>query len=185
MTALNKSGTPRDLALGMVPKERQSELLTVAADIGITSPEDAIWPIIAVVVLSRESAETAVSAMMATKAETARLPTRIKDGADLAVDRIGIAMNAPINQLKEDLEKGIPGIIRKASNDLSTYANGKQEEIVAGWRDAMIAAAGKNADSIRAQAKTDGLWIAGWIALISLVVGMGIMFLIFKATGKI
>ena len=185
MTALNKSGTPRDLALGMVPKERQSELLTVATDIGITSQEDAIWPIVAVVVLSRESAETAVSAMMATKAETARLPTRIKDGADLAVDRIGIAMNAPINQLKEDLEKKIPGIIRKATDDLTEYANGKKEEIVSIWRDAMIAAAGKNADSIRVQAKTDGLWIAGWIAVIFLVVGMGIMFLIFKASGKI
>ena len=185
MTDLNKSGTPRDLALGMVPKERQSELLTVATDIGITSPEDAIWPIVAVVVLSRESAETAVSAMVATKAETARLPTRIKDGADLAVDRIGIAMNAPIDQLKEDLEKKIPGIIRKATNDLTTYADGKKGEIVSGWRDAMIAAAGKNADSIRAQAKTDGMRITGWIALISLVVGMGIMVLIFKATGKI
>ena len=123
--------------------------------------------------------------MVATKAETARLPTRIKDGADLAVDRIGIAMNAPINQLKEDLEKGIPGIIRKATNDLTAYANGIKEEIFGGWRDALIAAAGKNADSIRAQAKTDGLWIAGWIAFISLVVGMGIMVLIFKAAGKI
>ena len=185
MTNIDKFGTPRDLALGMVPKDRQSDLLTVATDIGITSPEDAIWPIIAVVVLSRESAETAVSAMVATKAETARLPTRIKDGADLAVDRIGIAMNVPISQLKEDLEKGIPGIIRKATDDLTTYANGKKEETVGAWRDALIAAAGKNADSIRAQAKTDGLWIAGWIAFISLVVGMGIMFLIFKATGKV
>lgn len=185
MTALNKSGTPRDLALGMVPKERQSELLTVATDIGITSPEDAIWPIVAVVVLSRESAETAVSAMMATKAETARLPIRIKDGADLAVDRIGIAMNSPIEQLKGDLEKKIPGIIGKATDDLTDYANGKKKEIVDGWRDALIAAAGKNADSIRVQAKTDGMRIAGWIALISLVVGMGIMFLIFKTTGKI
>ena len=185
MTNTEKSGTPRDLALGMVPKDRKSELLTVATDIGITSPEDAIWPIVAVVVLSRESAETAVSAMMATKAETARLPTRIKDGADLAVDRIGIAMNAPIRQLKEDLEKGIPGIIRKATDDLITYANGKKEETVGVWRDALINAAGKNADSISEKAKTDGLRIASWIAVISLVVGMGIMFLIFKATGKV
>ena len=185
MTDISKSRTPRDLALGMVPKDRQSELLTVATDIGITSPEDAIWPIVAVVVLSRESAETAVSAMMATKAETARLPTRIKDGADLAVDRIGIAMNAPISQLKEDLEKGIPGIIRKATDDLTTYANGKKEETVGVWRDALINAAGKNADSISEKAKTDGLRIASWIAVISLVVGMGIMFLIFKATGKV
>jgi hypothetical protein len=185
MSVLNKSGTPRDLALGIVPKERQSELLTVATDIGITSPEDAIWPIVAVVVLSRESAETAVSAMMATKAETARLPTRIKDGADLAVDRIGIAMNAPIDQLKGDLEKKIPGIIRKATDDLTDYANGKKEEIVSGWREAMIAAAGKNADSISAQAKTDGMRIAFLIGIISLLGGAGIMFLIFKATGKI
>ncbi len=185
MTDLNKSRTPRDLALGMVPKERQSELLTVATDIGITSPEDAIWPIVAVVALSRESAETAVSAMMATKAETARLPTRIKDGADLAVDRIGIAMTAPIDQLKGDLEKKIPGIIRKATDDLTEYADGKKKEIVDGWRTALIAAAGKNADSIRAQAKTDGMRIALGIALISLLIGMGIMYLIFKAAGKI
>ena len=123
--------------------------------------------------------------MMATKAETARLPTRIKDGADLAVDRIGIAMNAPIRQLKEDLEKGIPGIIRKATDDLITYANGKKEETVGVWRDALINAAGKNADSISEKAKTDGLRIASWIAVISLVVGMGIMVLIFKAIGKI
>ena len=185
MTALNKSGTPRDLALGMVPKERQSELLTVATDIGITSPEDAIWPIVAVVVLSRESAETAVSAMMATKAETARLPTRIKDGADLAVDRIGIAMNVPIDRLKDDLEKKIPGIIGKATDDLTIYANGKKEEIVSSWRDAMIAAAGKNADSIRVQAKTEGWWIAIWTVIISMMVGMGILYLILRTAGKI
>lgn len=185
MSDLNKSRTPRDLALGMVPKERQSELLTVATDIGITSPEDAIWPIVAVVVLSRESAEAAVSAMMATKAETARLPTRIKEGADLAIDRIGIAMNAPIDQLKEDLEKNIPGILRKATNDLTTYADGKKKEIVDAWRDGMIAVAGKNADSIREQAKTTGLFIAGVIALIFLVVGMGFMYLILRPVGKI
>ncbi|MHB8370957.1 MAG: hypothetical protein ACYDBP_14945, partial [Leptospirales bacterium] len=157
----------------------------VATDIGITSPEDAIWPIVAVVALTRESAETAVSAMMATKAETARLPTRIKDGADLAVDRIGIAMTAPIDQLKGDLEKKIPGIIRKATDDLTNYADGKKKEIVDGWRTALIAAAGNNADSIRAQAKTDGMRIALGIALISLLIGMGITYLIFKAAGKI
>lgn len=66
---------------------------------------------------------------------------------------------------------------------MTIYADGKKKEIVDAWRDAMIAAAGKNADSIRAQAKTDGLWTAGWIAFISLVVGMGIMFLIFR-TGR-
>ena len=185
MTALNKSGTPRDIALEMVPKERQSELLTVATDIGITSPEDAIWPIVAVVVLSRESAETAVSAMMATKTETSRLPTRIKEGADLAVDRIGIAMDSPINQLKEDLKQNIPGIIRKATNDLTTYADEKKKEIVDAWRDGMIKAVGINADSIREQAKTTGLFIAGVIALISLAVGMGIMYLILCPVGKI
>lgn len=80
-------------------------------------------------------------------------------------------------------EKKIPRIVRKATNDLSIYADGKKEEIVSGWRNAMIATAGKNADSIRAQAKTDGMnEDAGWIALISLVVGMGIMVLILKAT---
>jgi hypothetical protein len=60
-------------------------------------------------------------------------------------------------------EKKIPGIVRKATNDLSIYADGKKEEIVSGWRNAMIDTAGKNADSIRAQAKTDGMNEDRWL----------------------
>lgn len=50
--------TPRDIAIAAVPEQRRAALLVKAADLGVQSPQDAVWILLAMTLDAREQVDS-------------------------------------------------------------------------------------------------------------------------------
>ncbi len=54
----DNGSTPRDIAIAAVPEQRRATLLAKASDLGVQSPQDAVWILLAMTLDAREQVDT-------------------------------------------------------------------------------------------------------------------------------
>ncbi len=74
----DNGSTPRDIAIAAVTEQRRAALLTKASDLGIQSPQDAVWILLAMTLDAREQVDTVAGQVDRLHAEMAQWRSAIQ-----------------------------------------------------------------------------------------------------------
>lgn len=74
----DNGSTPRDIAIAAVPEQRRATLLAKASDLGVQSPQDAVWILLAMTLDAREQVDSVAGHVDRLHAEIAQWRTAIQ-----------------------------------------------------------------------------------------------------------
>jgi hypothetical protein len=86
--------TPRDIAIAAVPEQRRADLLARASDLGVQSPQDAVWTLLAMILDAREQVDSVAGHVDRLHAEIAQWRTAIQQQSQALQSEVSRAVAA-------------------------------------------------------------------------------------------
>ena len=141
--------TLRDLALASVPANLREPLLTLAAQHGITTPDDPFWTIAGAAANAMAAAGAAGEAAYAVHTAVQSIQAEVATGASKAGADVRAAIETAIaGTVKTSLDQAVQAgaaALRQAAADLPKIGRENQNQIVGEWRSALASAAREHA----------------------------------------
>ncbi|MBU2718203.1 hypothetical protein HF563_02075 [Acidithiobacillus ferridurans] len=124
------SNTPRDQALAAVPEQRLADLLARAADLGVQSPQDAVWILLAMTLDAKEQVDSVARQVERLCAEMAQWRT--------AAQQQSQALQAAMSRVAAAAEKAGSEASAAISKALDDAMSRETAKLVKGIGDAKV-----------------------------------------------
>jgi len=145
----DNGSTPRDMAIAAVTEQRRAALLTKASDLGIQSPQDAVWILLAMTLDAREQVDTVAGQVQG-------LREVLGDGLAASQqhnDQFRKVAESASNQAAQHITAAgdkAASVTGKAITDALVKAQGALADTVKGAGDQTVKNLTKTADSMKA-----------------------------------